>query len=185
MKKYQKKIFPVEKVRRFLEPGPTILVTSAYQGATNIMTMGWYTILEFSPSLIGCFIWEQDHSFEMIKKSKECVINVPTVELAETVVAIGNTTGKKIDKFAQFGLTAVNGKKVAAPLIQECYASFECKLVDAKLIKKYSLFIFKVVAAHAAVSPKYPTTIHYRGDGQFMVAGKNLNMRKNFKPQNL
>ncbi len=56
MKTYIKKDFPVHKIRRFLEPGPVVLVSSAWKGKDNIMTMGWYTVMEFSPSLIGCVI---------------------------------------------------------------------------------------------------------------------------------
>jgi flavin reductase (DIM6/NTAB) family NADH-FMN oxidoreductase RutF len=186
MKHYIKKPFPVANVRRFIEPGPIVLVSSAYRGDTNIMTMGWHMIMEFSPSLIGCYIWEQNHSFEMIRKSRQCVINVPTVDLAAKVVGIGNTSGRDTDKFAAFGLTATPGVKVKAPQIAECYASFECRLADAKLIKKYSLFVLEVVHAEVATSPRYPRTIHYRGDGEFMISGTNTRKyRKNFKPQNL
>jgi flavin reductase (DIM6/NTAB) family NADH-FMN oxidoreductase RutF len=101
-------------------------------------------------------------------------------------VRIGNSSGRDIDKFAEFGLTAVAGTRVKAPLIEECYASFECKLADAKLISAYSLFVLEVVKAHVAVSPKYPRTMHYRGEGVFMLSGANTaKFRKLFKPQNL
>lgn len=186
MKQYDKRPFPVGNVRRFIEPGPIVLVSSAYRGKTNIMTMGWHMVMEFSPSLIGCYIWERNHSFAMIRNSRECVINIPTVALATKVVGIGNTSGRDINKFATFGLTAVPGIKVKAPQIGECYASFECKLADAKLIKRYSLFVFEVVHADVATSPRYPRTIHYRGDGVFMLSGTNTGRyRKTFKPQNL
>ena len=106
--------------------------------------------------------------------------------MAKTVVAIGNSSGRDVDKFQKFGLTAVAGSKVEAPLIAECYASFECRLADASLIDKYSLFVLEVVKAHVATSPKYPRTIHYRGDGVFMVAGENTSRyRKLFRPQML
>jgi flavin reductase (DIM6/NTAB) family NADH-FMN oxidoreductase RutF len=114
------------------------------------------------------------------------VINVPTVDLGTKVVGIGNSSGRDIDKFAEFRLTAVPGTRVGAPLIEECYASFECKLNDAKLIPTYSMFVFEVVKAHVAVSPKYPRTMHYRGDGVFMLSGTNTaKFRRLFKPQNL
>ncbi|CCB86307.1 MULTISPECIES: flavin reductase family protein [Parachlamydia] len=184
-KKYKKYDFPVDDIRRFLEPGPIVLVSSAWKSEQNIMTMGWHMVMGFSPSLIGCYIWTENHSFEMIYKSKECVFNIPTVDMADTIVGIGNTTGAEIDKFKEFGLTAAKGVKVSAPLIQECYANFECKLIDSSQVKKYSLFIFEVVRAYAPRRPKYPTTIHYRGDGQFMVSGKSLNLRKKFKPEML
>ncbi len=186
MKTYVKKDFPVSNVRRFLEPGPIVLVSSSWKEKSNIMTMGWHMIMEFTPSLVGCYIWDENHSFQMIRKSKECVINVPTLDIATKVVCIGNSSGREIDKFATFQLTPRPAKKVKAPLIQECYANFECKLVDSSLINKYSLFIFEVVKAHVATSPKFPQTIHYRGDGLFMIAGPTISKyRKLFKPENL
>ena len=185
MKKDVKKNLPVNKVRRFLEPGPVVLVSSAYKGERDIMTMGWHMILGDSPSLVGCFIWDQNYSRELVRRSKQCVINVPTYDLADAVIGVGNTHGPKPDKFEEFGLTAVKAAKVDAPLIGECYANFECELVDSNLINKYSLFVFEVVKAHVATSPKYPTTMHYRGDGVFMVSGKNVSHRGRFKRVNL
>ncbi|MEX2142183.1 MAG: flavin reductase family protein [Pirellulales bacterium] len=185
MKAYKKADFPVARVRRFLEPGPVVLVSSAAKDQRDIMTMGWHMVMLEEPSLIGCFIWDQNYSYELVRRSKECVINVPTVDLVETVIRIGNTHGPEVDKFDEFGLTAAPSKKVAAPLIAECYANFECKLIDTSLIKRYSLFVLEVVKAHVATSPRYPTTVHYRGDGIFMVSGRNVSYRRLFKPENL
>ena len=182
---FQKKDFPVADIRRYLEPGPTVLVSSLWQHKTNIMTMNWHTVLEFSPSLIGCMITSANHSHQMIKKSKECVINIPTVDLIEKVIAIGNNHGTKMDKFKKFKLTAIEGEKVKAPIIKECYANFECKVVDMQLVRKYNFFILEVVKAHVAIKPKFPTTIHYRGQATFMVSGKNISFPKKFKRQNL
>jgi flavin reductase (DIM6/NTAB) family NADH-FMN oxidoreductase RutF len=183
MPKYSKTDFPVSNVRRFLEPGPIVLISSAHKGQTNIMTMGWHMIMEFEPSLIGCYIWTANHSFEMIRRSRQCVINIPTEDLAGTAVKIGNSSGRDVDKFSEFGLTAMPGEHVRAPLIGECFASFECKLADSGLIRKYSLFVFEVVKAHVATSPRNPKTIHYRGDGEFMISGANTRKyRKLFKP---
>lgn len=184
MKNYSKKDFPVSEIRRFLEPGPVILVSSSHKGKNNIMTMGWHMVMEFEPSLVGCYVWDQDDSHNMIRKSKECVINIPTVDIATKVVQIGNCHGSDVDKFKEFQLTPVKGKKVKAPLIKECFANFECKLVDLKL--KYNLFIFEVVKAHVAKQPKFPKTIHYRGDGLFMISGETTSCyRKLFKKENL
>ena len=178
MNRYQKRDLPVEKVRRFLEPGPIVLV--------SIMTMGWHMVMGFEPSLIGCYIWDANHSFEMLRRSKECVINIPTEDIAAKVVGIGNSSGRDIDKFEKFRLTAAPSKKVNAPLIAECYANFECRLADSSLINKYSLFVWEVVKAHAASSPRYPRTIHYRGDGIFMLSdGNTSRYRRLFKSQNL
>lgn len=185
MKPIKKKTFPVDRIRRFLEPGPIVLISSAHKGQRDIMTAGWHMMLGFSPSLVGCFVWDQNYSFSLIRRSKECVINIPTLDLVDAVIGIGNTHGPKPDKFDKFGLTPAEASKVDAPLITECFASFECKLVDASLIKKYSLFVFEVVKAHVASSPKYPKTMHYRGDGVFMFAGRSVSYRRRFKRVNL
>jgi flavin reductase (DIM6/NTAB) family NADH-FMN oxidoreductase RutF len=180
---YNKKDFPTHNVRRFLEPGPIVLVSSAHKGKTNIMTMGWHMVMEFSPSLVGCLISSGNHSFEMVKASRQCVINVPTADLATTVVRIGNTSGRDIDKFKTFGLSQRPAEAVRAPLIDECYANFECHLSDSGWVRKYNVFVFEVVKAHVAISPKYPKTIHYRGDGEFMVSGENTSRwRRLFRP---
>jgi flavin reductase (DIM6/NTAB) family NADH-FMN oxidoreductase RutF len=185
MTTYRKRSFPVAKVRRYLEPGPIVLVTSAYRGERNVMTLGWHLVLGFVPSLVGCYIWDENHSFSLIRRSRECVINVPTVDLVDAVIGVGNTHGPRVDKFARFGLTPVAASRVGAPLIAECYASFECRLVDTSLIRRYSLFVFQVVKAHVATSPRYPTTVHYRGDGVFMISGRNVSYRRRFKRANL
>ncbi len=182
---FQKHNLPVEKVRRYLEPGPIVLVSSGWKGRRNIMTMGWHTVMEFSPSLIGCVISAANHSFEMVHRSGECVINLPTTALTDQVIGIGNSTGAEIDKFDHFGLTADKAKKVKAPLIRECYANFECRLADDSLVDKYNFFIWEVVRAHVAVSPKHPQTLHYTGDGVFMVSGKIINRRRQFLPEML
>lgn len=184
--KYSKKDFPVEEVRRFLEPGPVVLISSRWVGKNNIMTLGWHMIIETQPSIIACYIWNKNHSYDMIRLSKECVINIPEVNLAEETVKIGNCSGRDVDKFKEFNLTAVTGDKVKAPLIEECYANLECKLVDSHLVKEYGIFIFKVVKAHVPDTPKYPKTLHYRGNGLFMISGKTVKRyRKLFKPSML
>ncbi len=186
MNTYRKRDFPVAEIRRFLEPGPVVLVSSAWKGQLNVMTMGWHTVMEFTPSLVGCVISSANHSFEMVRRSRECVINVPAADLAERVVGIGNCSGRDTDKFAAFRLTAVPATLVDAPMIGECFASFECKLADARLVRMYNFFIFEVVKAHVAAVPRYPRTLHYRGDGVFMLSGANTaRYRPLFRPDML
>jgi flavin reductase (DIM6/NTAB) family NADH-FMN oxidoreductase RutF len=185
LKTLKKQDYPLAKIRRYLEPGPVVLVSSAWKGKSNIMTMGWHMMMQFTPALFGSYIWEGNHSFEMIRKAKQCVINLPTSDLLNEVVGIGNSTGKEIDKFKKFGLTPVAGTQVEAPLIGECYANFECQLYDGSQISKHGLFIWEVMKAHVATFPRYPETVHYRGDGVFMISGKSINLRKKFKPENL
>lgn len=181
-KRSAKADFPVSRVRRYLAPGPIVLVSSALDDRRNIMTMGWHTVMEFTPSLVGCVIAGGNYSFELIHRSGECVINLPTTSLTDVVVGVGNTTGAEVDKFEKFGLTAQTAARVKAPLIAECHANFECRLADDALIEKYNFFTFEVVKAHVATSPKHPETLHYTGDGVFMVAGKTTSRRRQLRP---
>lgn len=181
----QKTPLPLHRVRHYLEPGPIVLVSSASHGRRNIMTLGWQTVMAFSPSLVGCIISAGNHSFDLVRDSGECVINLPTTHLTDQVVGIGNTSGAEIDKFDHFGLTATSANRVAAPGIEECHAHFECRLVDDSLVDKYNFFIWEVVAAQAAVSPEWPRTLHYTGDGVFIVSGEIIDRRHHFLPEML
>lgn len=176
----RKRDFPVGEVRRYLEPGPVVLVSSHGYGRDNLMALGWHTVMEFQPSLVGCMISAGNFSHRLIRDSGECVLNLPTAEMVDTVARIGNCSGAEMDKFARFGLTAEPASKVDAPLVRECHASFECMLHDDALVDRYNFFIFEVVKAHVAASPAVPATLHYRGDGQFLVPGRRISRRALF-----
>jgi flavin reductase (DIM6/NTAB) family NADH-FMN oxidoreductase RutF len=176
-----KNTLPLSRVYRLLEPGPVVLVTTAEKGRPNVMTMSWHTMMEFEPPLVGCVISDRNHSFGVLKATRECVINIPTVELAAQVVGCGNTSGRKLDKFRRFGLTPVPAKLVKAPLIDECYAALECRLVDARLVAKYCFFILEVQQAWIDRSRRDPRTIHHLGKGAFMVAGRTIKLPSKMK----
>lgn len=177
--------FPVEKVRRYLEPGPVVLVSSACDGERDIMTLGWHTVMAFSPSLVGCVIAAGNHSFDLVRRSGECVINLPTADLVDEVIGVGNTSGEVLDKFEHFNLTAEPGEAVAAPHVAECHANFECRLVDDRLVEARNFFVFEVVRARVVPEPVYPEALHYTGDGVFMVSGQRIDRRDQFLPEML
>jgi len=134
---------------------------------------------------VATMISPGNHSFNLVRRSRECVINLPTVDLLDTVVRIGNCSGACTDKFELFNLETTPASEVKAPLLTACHASFECRLHDARQVKPYGLFIWKVVRAHVAPVPKRPRTVHYQGDGQFMCAGPTVSRRGLFKPEML
>jgi len=169
---------PLHEVRRYLEPGPVVLVSSLHEGERDIMVMGWHTVMEFSPSLIGCVISSANHSHGLIRASGECVINLPTTSLLEAVLGVGSTSGADIDKFDAFGLTPEDSEIVVAPSIRECHAQFECRLHDDSLVGRYDFFIWEIVAARARTSPRHPETLHYKGDGVFMKSGEVIHRRR-------
>ena len=169
--------FPLSEVYRLLEPGPVVLLTTAGKGRANIMAQSWHTMLEFDPPMIACVVSNRNFTFKTLKATRECVINIPTVELAEKVVACGNSSGREVDKFETFELTPVGASRVRAPLIAECYANLECRVVDTRAVAKYCLFILEVVKAWTDPARKRPRTIHHLGRGVFMVAGKTIKLR--------
>ena len=176
-----KKSFPLSKVYDLLEPGPVVMVTTSRNGKPNIMTMSWHTMMEFEPPQVGCVISNRNYSFEMLTATKECVINIPTVEIAEMVVGCGNTSGANVDKFKKFDLTPKSASQVGAPLIEECYANLECRVVDTSMLNKYCFFVLEVVKAWIDPKVKEPRTIHHQGNGNFMVAGKTIKLKSKMK----
>jgi len=168
---------PLPKAFRLIEPGPVVLVTTAQKGKANIMTMSWHMLIDFTPQ-IGCIIGSWDFSFKALCATRECVIAIPTVDLARKVVDIGNCSGQDVNKFKTFGFTPVPAEKVQAPLIAECLANIECRVVDSSLVGKYSLFILQGVKAWIDPKRKERRTFHANGDGTFVVDGRTLNLKK-------
>jgi flavin reductase (DIM6/NTAB) family NADH-FMN oxidoreductase RutF len=167
---------PLSQVYRLLEPGPVVLLTTARKQKANVMAMSWHMMVDFEPPIVGCVVSNRNYSFQALKVTKECVINIPTVDLAAAVVGCGNTSGRTLDKFEAFGLTAIKASRVSAPLIEECYASLECRVVDTRSVTRYNLFILQVLRAWCDRSVKHPRTIHHLGYGSFMVAGRRITL---------
>ncbi|MDQ0349025.1 flavin reductase family protein [Ancylobacter vacuolatus] len=166
----------LDQVYRLIEPGPVVLLTTSWQGRANVMTMSWHMMVEFTPPLIACVVSENDFSFRALKASGECVIAIPTVELAEKVVAVGNCSGRDGDKFARTGLTPLPAAEVAAPLVKECFANLECRVVDTTLRERYNVLVLEVVKAWTDPAQKAPRTLHHRGFGHFVLDGEAINL---------
>lgn len=172
----KKRSLPLAKAYGLIEPGPVLLLTTAGAARPNVMVMSWTTMLEFEPPLIGCVVSNRNYSFELLRAGRECVLNIPTAEIADKVVACGNASGRRRDKFKAFGLTPLPAREVAAPLIDECYASLECRVADTRLVADYCFFVLEVVHAWIDPAVKDPRTLHHRGHGRFMVAGETVRL---------
>jgi len=171
------KDLPLSKVYQLLEPGPVVLLTTAHKGRANVMTLSWHMMVEFNPPLVACVVSSADYSFAALRATKECVIAVPGLELAPTVVAVGNCSGRDVDKFGRFGLTPAPAERVAPPLVAECFANLECKVADTRLVNKYSLFVLEVLKAWTDPAKKNPKTIHHHGFGEFAVDGEMIKLK--------
>ena len=163
--------FPLSRVYGLLEPGPVVLVTTASRARHNVMTLSWHLMMEFEPPLVGCLLSGRNFSFSLPLDCRKCVINVPTRELVRTLVASGNISGRRRNKFAELGLAPRPAKRVLPPLIDECFANLECRVADARLVSRYNFFVLEVVQAWVDRSVKRPRTLHHMGRGAFMVAG--------------
>ena len=176
-----KKSFPLSKVYGLLEPGPVVLVTTAQKGRANVMTLSWLTMMDFKPPLVGMVMSNRNYSFAALKATQQCVINIPTVELAAKVVGVGNSSGRRTDKFAAFGLTPRPARQVAPPMIDECYASLECRVTDACLVQRYNFFVLEVLKAWVDPARKRPRTLHHLGKGRFVVDGRTITLPSRMK----
>lgn len=177
----KKRSFPLSNAYRLLEPGPVVLLTTFHKGRANVMTLSWHLMMEFEPPLIGCVVSNRDFSFDALRLTRECVVNIPTVTLASQVVQCGNSTGRVMDKFKATGLTPSPAKFVSAPLVSECYANLECRVVDTRLMNRYNFFVLEVVQAWIAPEVKDPQTLHHAGQGVFRIAGQTITLPSKMK----
>jgi flavin reductase (DIM6/NTAB) family NADH-FMN oxidoreductase RutF len=173
--------YPLAKVYGLLETGPVVLLSTAHGDQQDVMAQSWHTMLEFEPPQIAVVIGNRSATFDMLKATRECVVAIPTVELTDAVVGCGNTSGRRVDKFRKFGLTAAAAQHVDAPLIVECYANLECRVIDTRMVNRYGLFVLEVVKAWIDPARKDPRTLHHRGNGRFMVAGETFKSRSRMK----
>ncbi len=169
-----KEFLPLAEVYAILEPGPVVLLGTAQDGRANLMPMSWHTMLEFEPPLVGCVVSEANRSVAALEATGECVLNVPSLELLDQLVACGNSHGDQLDKFARFGLSAVPSAQVTVPRVEECWANLECRVLDRQLVGSYNFFILEVLQAWHDPTVKAPRTLHHRGYGKFMVAGEEV-----------
>lgn len=168
------KELPLAKAYQIIEPGPVVLLTTSHKGKQNVMTMSWHMMMEFTPPLIACIVSSGDFSFAALRATKDCVIAVPAVGLADKVVKVGNCSGRDTDKFDACGLTPTPAECVAAPLVTECFANLECRVIDTRLVNSYNLFVLQVVKAWIDPKQPNPKTIHHRGYGAFSVDGETI-----------
>jgi len=172
----RQRALPLSRVYGLLETGPVVLLSTAARGRPNLMAMSWHTMLEFEPPLVGCVVSERNFSHRALRATREAVIAIPTREIARAVVGCGNCSGREVDKFAAFGLTPRPAAEVAPPLVAECYANLEARVVDTRAVRRYGMFVLEVVRAWVDPRQKDPRTLHHRGWGAFMVAGETIRL---------
>lgn len=168
---------PLADVYQLIEPGPVVLLATSHRGRANVMTMTWHMMVEFTPPQIACIVSNRNHSFRALRATGECVIGIPDASMAKTVVAIGNRSGRDGDKIAALGIATLPGTRVAAPLLADCFANLECRVVETRLVNRFNLFVLQVVKAWTRGAPtRRPKTLHHQGWGRFAIDGETIRL---------
>ena len=131
-------------------PLPPVIVTVGAGDEVNMITIGWTGILATQPPKTYISVRPTRHSYALLKKYPEFVINLPTASLAREVDFIGIYTGAKLDKFERTGLTAVKSEKVAAPTIAECPVALECRVCEVIPMGSHDVFVADIVSVSAS-----------------------------------
>lgn len=168
-------VLQLDKAFTLIEPGPVVLVTTNDGLNDNVMTVTWTMVLGFSATFaITTGPW--NHSYAALVETKECVLSIPTVDLIDTAVGIGTCSGRDTDKFAKFGLTRAKAKHVRAPLIKDCLANIECRVID--IVDRHNIVVLEGVAAYFDSGRKEHRMIHAVGDGTFIVDGRKIDRKE-------
>jgi flavin reductase (DIM6/NTAB) family NADH-FMN oxidoreductase RutF len=94
---------------------------------------------------------------------------------------VGNCSGRDVEKSGRFGLTPLPAEGVAPPLVAECFANLECRVVDTRLVSKYDLFVLEVLKAWTDSAQQKPKTIHHHGYGRFAVDGEMIRLKSRMR----
>lgn len=141
----------LSRAYRLLHPRNVVMVSCIDKtGGANIITLAWSMPTSADPPMVAISVSPKRYSHRLIKEAGEFVVNVPTVQIARESLLCGRVSGRKHDKFKKARLTALPAKKVKAPIIKECVAHLECKLVQELTTGDHTVFIGKVLAAHVS-----------------------------------
>jgi flavin reductase (DIM6/NTAB) family NADH-FMN oxidoreductase RutF len=179
---------PLDKSYRLLNHGPTVLVSSAHAGHTNVMAAAWSCPLDFNPPKVTVVIDKATHTRELVEASGMFVLNLPTRAIAAQTLALGTESAKDVsNKLDKHQVKTFQASECEAPLVEGCAGWLVCKVVpEPHNQATYDLFIGEVIAAYADErvfsagrwhfdgQPDTLRTLHYVAGGQFYVTGESL-----------
>ena len=129
-----------------LSPVPPVMVSCGDMDNSNIITIAWTGIINSNPPKTYVSIRPSRHSFEIIKNTREFVINLTPASLVKEADYCGIYTGKKVDKFEKCKFTKLKASTVGCPLIEECPMNLECKVTDIVELGSHFMFIADITA---------------------------------------
>ena len=169
------KEYPLNRVFTLIEPGPVLLVATADGRKKNVMTITWSAAMSFAPTF-GIVTGSWNHSFEVMMRTRQCVVAVPGVDLIGKVIGIGTCSGTDTDKFRKFELASAKAKEVKAPLLPDCLYNLECKVDD--YVDRHGLIVLECVRTWTNPRRREKRTFHAIGDGTFVADGEKFDLRR-------
>ncbi|CDE55684.1 MAG TPA: flavin reductase family protein [Clostridiales bacterium] len=133
----------------FIYPLPAVMVSCGTMEESNIITVAWTGIINTDPAMCYISVRPTRHSYEMIKKTGEFVINLTTKDLAYATDWCGVKTGAKVDKFKEMKLTKEKANFVNCPMIKESPVSVECKVKEIRELGSHHMFVAEILGINA------------------------------------
>lgn len=143
----------VWKPSTLLAPIPPVMVTCGTMEESNILTIAWTGITNTIPPMTYISVRPQRHSYEIIKKTGEFIINVTTTSLVFSADFCGVKSGEHLDKFKEMKLTKEKASQVACPLIKESPLNIECRVKQIIPLGSHDMFLSEILAVN--VSPEF------------------------------
>ena len=133
-----------------IAPLPPVMVTCGTEEKPNILTIAWTGILNTIPPKTYISVRPSRYSYNLIKESKEFVINLTPAELVRACDYCGVKSGDKFNKFEDMKLTTQKASVVSVPLLEQSPVSIECKVTDIVSLGSHDMFIADIVAVNVA-----------------------------------
>lgn len=126
-------------------PVPAVLVSCGDGEEKNLFTVAWTGTVCTNPPMCYISVRPERHSYDIIKRTGEFVINLTTASLARATDWCGVRSGRDYDKFEQMGLTPIEAAVVGAPAIEESPISIECRVRQILSLGSHDMFLADVV----------------------------------------
>jgi flavin reductase (DIM6/NTAB) family NADH-FMN oxidoreductase RutF len=172
--------------RRLLTGGPVMLVSSSYKGAHNVFPVAYSMVLSIVPPLVGIAVHPSRYSADVIRKTDEFALNIPSRELLHHVQYLGSLTGASFDKLELTKLPTFRSRRLSTVLLEGCVGWVECSLEDVIEMGDHLLIVGRVVAVsaddeafsdHWLLEDNDYKPLHYLGDNHYAMLDRVMDAR--------
>lgn len=170
-----------EKTVMHSYPGMVALVTAECNGKINMMAAGWHSFISYEPPIYGVAIAKERYTHQLVEKAGEFAINFVPEAYVDYIQYSGSATGTNIDKMKELKAPYTQGKTIGAPILEEAYIAYECKVMDQRTYGDHDWFVGKITGFYKEEKlfredglPDWEKLAIplYLGRSQYMIAGK-------------